>query len=41
VLLFEQDYIDARMTRIQTISEIVSLLSQVRLYNNTEEGGAI
>lgn len=41
VLLFEQDYIDARMTRIQTISEIVSLVSQVRLYNNTEEGGAI
>jgi len=41
VLLFEQDYIDARMARVQNVSELVSLLSQVRLYTDTEEGGAI
>lgn len=40
VLLFEQDYINARMTRIQNASELVSLISQIRLYDETEEGGS-
>jgi len=39
VLLFEQDYINARLVRVQNASELVSLLSQVRLYDETEEGG--
>ncbi len=40
VLLFEQDYINARMNRVQNASELISLLSQVRLYDEIEEGGS-
>lgn len=40
VLLFEQDYINSRMTRVQNASELISLLSQVRLYDESEEGGS-
>jgi len=41
ILLFEQDYIDARLALVRNIGEVVSLINQIRLYDLKEEGGML
>lgn len=40
ILLFEQDYINAKLMRVQNASELITLLSQISLYDGKEEGGS-
>lgn len=40
VLLFEQDYINARLAQVQNGSELITLLSQIKLYDGIDEGGS-